>query len=334
MKKTNLPAICTVFGMLILIFDSKTALDGAKEGITLCMQTVVPSLFPFFVLSSFLAGHLVGKGYPFLRPVGLLTGIPRGTESILLIGFLGGYPVGAQAVNDARMRGQLSSKDARRMLAFCNNCGPAFLFGMASSLFPCRWASWALWGIHVFSSVLVGILLPGKSNAFVSTSTEQDISLSEALTQAVRVMGSVCGWVILFRILICFVDRWFRWCIPYVVNILIAGLLELSNGCCALKDMDHIGARFVLCSTMLAFGGLCVSLQTISVSKAVDTGWYIPGKLLQALFSTLLAVVVQQKLPGGTPVHPMFWLGPAVLFSFAFLLINRKRSSILAQVSV
>ena len=34
-------------GMLVLILDAKTALAGAKEGIQLCLYTVIPSLFPF-----------------------------------------------------------------------------------------------------------------------------------------------------------------------------------------------------------------------------------------------------------------------------------------------
>lgn len=34
-------------GMLLLVLDSKTALLGAKEGVMLCLSSVIPALLPF-----------------------------------------------------------------------------------------------------------------------------------------------------------------------------------------------------------------------------------------------------------------------------------------------
>ena len=68
-------------------------------------------------------------------------------------------------------------------------------------------------------------------------------------------MGNVCGWVILFRILIAFLERWFLWLLPASVRVAVTGLLELSNGCCALAEIKDFKMRFLLCSGMLSFGG-------------------------------------------------------------------------------
>ena len=57
-------------GISILILDSRTALIGAQEGIVLCLQTVIPSLFPFFMLSNLLTGSLMGADFRILRPIG------------------------------------------------------------------------------------------------------------------------------------------------------------------------------------------------------------------------------------------------------------------------
>ena len=46
--------------MLALILDGRTAIDGARQGIELCLRTVIPSLFPFFVLSILLTSSLLG----------------------------------------------------------------------------------------------------------------------------------------------------------------------------------------------------------------------------------------------------------------------------------
>ena len=87
--------------LLLLILDAGTAAEGMRSGITLCLRTVIPSLFPFFVCSMVLNGSLTGQPFHALRPLSRFCRIPRGSEALLLTGLLGGYPVGAQAVAEA-----------------------------------------------------------------------------------------------------------------------------------------------------------------------------------------------------------------------------------------
>jgi len=57
-----------------------------------------------------------------------------------------------------------------------------------------------------------------------------------------------------------------------------------------LHQIANEQLRFVLCSILLAFGGLCVTMQTAAVSKGLSIRTYFKGKLLQTLFSFLLAL--------------------------------------------
>lgn len=276
-------------GMIVLILDSKTALDGARTGIDLCIRTVIPSLFPFFVLSTLLTGSLLGCSLPWLRPVGRLCRIPKGAESILISAFLGGYPVGAQAVAAAYHAGHLKKTDAERMLGFCSNAGPAFLFGMVGSMFQKRWTAWLLWGIHIVSAVLTAVMIPGTAASRVDLEAKDTPELTSALTTAIGVMARVCGWVVLFRVVIAFLERWILWLLPMEARVAVIGILELSNGCCDLWKIPSADIRFLLSSAMLAFGGLCVIMQTISVSGGLSMKYYYAGKLLQTAFSLLLS---------------------------------------------
>ena len=54
-------SLALILGMLLLILDSGTALEGAKEGLVLCVSSVIPALLPFWVLSSLLTGSLWGS---------------------------------------------------------------------------------------------------------------------------------------------------------------------------------------------------------------------------------------------------------------------------------
>lgn len=320
-RKSFFTGIFAGIGILILILDAKTAMYGAQEGISLCIRAVIPSLFPFFVLSALLTSSLVGHNFSAAAPLGRLCGIPRGGESLLLTGILGGYPVGAQSIAQAFKSGQLSAADAKRMLGFCNNAGPAFLFGMTSGLFSVSSAAWVLWGIHILSAIIVGIMLPGKSRSQAVLAASHPYSPAQALGRAVSTIAYVCGWVILFRIFLAMLRRWFLWMLPVNTQILITGLLELSNGCLALSTIPSQGLRFLLCACFLGFGGICVAMQTISAANELGTGLYFPGKVIQGCLSILLALPAQvflfpEKERMILPtVVPVFFLAFVILFA-------------------
>ena len=67
-KRKILTASLSASGILLLILDGKTAISGASEGLQLCIRSVIPSLFPFFVLSNLLTGTLLGQDISVFRP--------------------------------------------------------------------------------------------------------------------------------------------------------------------------------------------------------------------------------------------------------------------------
>ena len=319
--KSILSLLLPCAAMLILILDSKIALHGAQIGLELCIQTVVPSLFPFFVISILLTDTLSGREVAILKPISRFCKMPPGSESLLLVGLLGGYPVGAKCVHDTWKQGQISTWDAKRCLGFCSNAGPAFIFGMCGALFADYWTVWILWGIHISSALLVGHLLPQNVTEKMRAHISEGISLSCAMAQAISTMLSVCGWVILFRVIIIFFERWFLWLLPLNWQITIAGMLELANGCMGLISVESEGLRFILCSAFLGLGGLCVSLQTISVVGELGCGMYFPGKLMHCVISGCLA-----SLFASVQYHIVSPVLPAIALIFLISLVILKKT--------
>lgn len=319
MNKRIFAAFFSAAGILLLILDAKTALQGATEGIRLCLYTVVPSLLPFFVLSMLLTGALMGATVGFLRPLGAILGIPEGSESLLLTGILGGYPTGAQAVAQNWRNGYLDADNANRMMVICNLAGPAFLFGIVGSQFSSVSVTWMLWMIHVLSALFTAVFLPKPIQQFTSVRRGTPISVTEAVSRSVHVMATVCGWIVLFRVILAFLSRWFLWMLPISLQVLIFGLLELANGCCALHQIPLEGLRFVLASGLLSFGGLCVSMQTASVTNGLDFRGYIPGKLLQTAISIIFALFIQNVAFAPSEQLSVFpFVAPILLFMLLF----------------
>ena len=316
-RQKNLYFLLSGLGLLALILDSRTAMEGAAGGIFLCIRTVIPSLFPFLFFCSLLVSSLWGGRLAWLRPAGMLVGIPRGADSLLLAALLGGYPSGAQVIADSFRENRLTREDAACLLRFCSNAGPAFLFGFLSGAFPSRKMLLALWAIQILSALAVGILGP-RCPSGSACLPDRPLSAARVMVQTIRTMGLICGWILLFRILSGFLNRWFLWRFPALVQTVIAGLLELSNGCLLLSGIGPVGIRFVVCSGFLSFGGLCVLMQTASVIAPLPLAPYILGKLMQTALSLVLSVLYLR----------FGWSILTLLFLFlpAFPLLVKKRS--------
>ncbi|MBQ9930038.1 MAG: hypothetical protein IJO72_04595 [Oscillospiraceae bacterium] len=333
MKHKLRTGIFAAIGLFVLILDTKTALLGASRGLELCIRTVIPSLLPFFVLSMLLTSALMGENIAVLKPLGRLCGVQNGTESLLLVGMLGGYPTGAQCVTLAYRDGVIRRQSAERMIAFCNLAGPSFLFGIVGAKFSNGYAPWALWGIHIVSAILVSTVLPGRSKGDAVLRPGKPLTLARSLQRSLRILGNICGWIVLFRIVITFLDRWALWLLPVHWQVAVTGLLELSNGCCDLHRIADEGLRFIIGAAILSFGGLCVTMQTVSFTEGLSIKPYLIGKLLQALLSILLAAMLQASK---IQFSAVFWISVPLLIAIIvkFLRKTQNRGSISRLVGV
>ena len=291
-NKRMIPALGSIAAMVILILDSATALNGVAEGVDLCLKVVIPSLFPFLILSALLTESTFGMKLRFLEPLCRLVRIPKEAAPLLLVGLIGGYPVGAQCITRSWQSGQLSDANARRMLGFCSNAGPAFIFGITAGLFDSVMIPWFLWLIQMAAILITGALLPGSGYSGGVSPQSKPLSPAAVLHQAISAMTAICGWVIVFRTVLGFSDRYLLHLLPPEAQCLTAGILELTNGCCRLSHVSSGTLRLVLCSSFLSFGGIGVYMQTVSVTQGLGTGCYLKGKLLQTVISWALAMPV------------------------------------------
>jgi len=314
-RKRFVTGILSAVGICVLILDGQTAIQGCRAGLSLCAETVIPSLFPFFWLNGLLNGALLGYDMGITDRLGALFGYPKGCASIMISSLLGGYPSGAQAVGQCCKNGKLSNESGELLLSVSNNAGPAFLFGMAGQMFPDRRTAWVLWFVQIVSSVFVAqILLPKFEKPLLSSS--DPYGQRYTIEHSIQAILRVCGWIVLFRGGMEILRKRLLNNISDVFYTLIAGFLEISNGCFLLSSVEDIRIRFILCTLFLAFGGLCVTMQTVSVVEGLNMRYYFIGKAMQTGYAVLLACILAFRA----------WVvGAVVIFLYILAVIKKKK---------
>lgn len=287
---------------LYLIFCSRRALTAGRSALLLCLKTVIPSLFPFFVLARLLAGSPLSA--LLCRLLAPLTErvfhLPRAAAPALALGALGGYPTGAQTTATLYRGGALTAPEAERLLSFCSNAGPGFVFGLLGGIFGLKGAA-ALLAAHLLSAALVGYFLrdDGYVPSAVGPWVPAAMDLPRALRESLFAMASVCGYVLLFSVLSDALAFGGQGILPRGLLAAVQGILELTGGCAALGGLTGSPWALALGGFLLSFGGLCVLCQTRSaILPAGLTGRrYLRGKLLQGLFSALLLLPLGRLFP-------------------------------------
>lgn len=292
-----------------LLFYSKPVSAAMTQALNLCIQVLLPSLFPFFVLSSMLVSSgVVQRLSPVLeKPFRRLFGLPGCFSAALFLGAVGGYPVGARTAAGLYQQGLCNRESAERALRFCNNAGPAFLIGVVGSgLLDNPRIGVQLYGIHLLSALSIGLFYRNpkgivKSDSYTAKAKGKRDGFAlflQAVTDSLSVFWNVCAFVLIFAVISCLLQQ-----LPLVSALqrlpgggllwygLLSGTLELTSGASCLA---HAGLPSSLLLPALSFlcgwGGFSVHFQTISIVQeaGLSCRQYLKGKLLQGLVAALL----------------------------------------------
>lgn len=278
----------------LLLARSAEAAQAVRDGLALCAGSVIPALFPFLAVSGLLTALDAGAS-PALGPLARLLGCSRAGARAFLLGLTGSYPVGARTVAQLYRRGGISRREACRLLLFSNNCGPAFILGVAGlGCFGSLRAGVLLWGVHILAALVIALALPRRAAEPPERpgSVPARPALVPALIAAVRdaagTMVYICGFVVFFLVLTRLLTA-----LTGLEHPLPLGLLELTGG---ILRLSGTRGDFVLAAALMGWGGVCVHCQTAAVleGSGLHVRGYLSAKAAQAVLSAALAVPISR----------------------------------------
>ena len=331
-KRYILPCIFLLFTISLVLFSSSN-LNAAKSGLSLWANSVIPSLFPFFVATELLSQteipYILGR---------LLNNIMRPMFNIggegsfgLIMGLISGYPIGAKIAVNFRQNNILPKVECERLLSFTNNSGPLFIIGTVGiTMFGNSTIGFLLLITHILACFTVGFLFKfwGNSSSFSKTISHSISSskhipfsklgsvLAEAISSATSTILMIGGFIVLFSVIISilkaskiiyllsnmvlplfsFLDLPTQFITP-----LILGLLEITNGISLISaiKIKAISLNIILTSFLLGLGGSSIFLQVFSITSKSDLSIkpYILGKLLHGIIAAFYTFLFIKFIP-------------------------------------
>ena len=241
-----------LFGIIIFILFfimltfSDLVVAGAKNGIDMSLNILIPTMFPYTVLSLM---FLKSGGFHFLSK---FLGVKY---ALWLVSSIGGYPAGALLI--CELKGKIPNDFSKKAILYSVNAGPSFILAAV--------------GIKIFNSIYVGLLLL-FSHLFISflfcvfsKDVKQNTdslflngspfsNLFESLESALKSIVKICGLVIFIA---CFYELVKN--IPFFNKISL--ITEVTVG--VMKAQKNL----YLTAFLLSFSGISVIMQVKMILK-------------------------------------------------------------------
>ena len=202
--------LCLIFLAALFIIFSKDTRKGAYDGLTLAMNTVVPSLLPLLII--FLTFMKSSANNILIKLCGSFSrvffNLPKAAFSAILFGLVGGYPTGALLSEELFEAGDIDSNQAKRLMCFnfCGGCG-FIITAVGTVTFNSTRVGVMLFLSNALSSILIGFILSfkekrlGKSEYPIVSFTSLGDALTLATPKAAQSVIVITAYIVLFSAL-------------------------------------------------------------------------------------------------------------------------------------
>lgn len=298
---------------LLLVLYRDAARHGVLKGVYTCLNTLVPSLFPFVLLACLISRSRAAAVLfrPFSSVMRHIFRLPPCAAPALLLGLTAGYPVGAKMTAALYERGDLDREQAARLISFCTAPGYAFCVYTASRLSGGKHSALFLFCSTVLPPLLIGIIrarFAPKPTAKPSAAASGD-DFTDAVRDGISAMVSMCGFVVVFSVLLAVfqVSGLFR----AAVSLLSACGFTVPNAGALLlyfaevtEGVEHSAYWHLPLSTAafgLGFAGVCIHLQLFSFFRRkafpIPKPLYFVLRLLTAVCSSVVCTWLTRLFP-------------------------------------
>ena len=278
------------FGLML----SGEAAEYVKDGMRLAANCVIPSSFPFMIISDLYSAYGRPENLRLLgAAVSKLLGIPPAGLGAFICGNIGGFPIGAKMCSDLYESGMLSKEEAERLIPLCNNPSSAFVIG-GVGIGMCGNAriGFALLASIVISTVLCGMITKHKTqnDRIFDNKLEQSYNFIASVKKSGTSCIGIFSFICIFSVALGILKKRVKYApILYV----ILSVSEVTNAVSTLTTAGIFPPeiRLAWCSFSLGFGGLCVGMQSayFASSAGLSMKKYYAIKLLEGLLSASIS---------------------------------------------
>lgn len=296
--------------IIVILLHPESTFQYAYEGLYQWAVKMVPTLFPFMMISSIMvySGADLELGRMLSVPLKRIYRYSVYGLYAIFMGFFCGFPMGAKVVSELYEKQKLSKTEAISLLGFCNNIGPAYFLGIIIPiLHSCGYHNtlpflFGMYGIPAVYGIVLSRRFAKEKPHIISGKIMQPheprkpLSLTDCLkractenTQSLIMLGGYITFTNVFRIFLDF----FR--LSDSIKRVLSSFLEIMGGVQTVYTSALCPRQKILwIMTALSFSGISCLMQTSSFLERakLPLAAYIKNKVVVTILSFFYYTVI------------------------------------------
>lgn len=310
-KKLKYVLLCAalVFFAAALIIYPERYVDCCFKGFALWAECVLPSLFPFMVITLILikTGIAEKASLPLKKISGKFK-LPPAAAVCFLMSILSGYPAGARALCEFYDNGCLNEADCKKLSVLCSTSGPLFILGSVGyKMFGDKSAGFKILLAHAISVIAISLILSlfGKKpqQKPIRRARVDDNVLYNSFYGAVISVAVAGGFISFFCVAAQLISD-FNLLLPFEkilclftdeasASAVCKGIIEATAGCRALS-LNGGKLSIPFAGLLITFGGISIIMQQLCylLKAGVNAAYFIGVKFLQGAVCFLILLLI------------------------------------------
>ena len=292
--KKSLGFLFLFISVITLITYSRDVSAGVVSGITLAVRSIIPSLFPFLILSDVFINQLGSDTGVFGRIFSRLLGMSPMASGAFLCGSFSGFPVGVKCASELYSHGNIKKEELERLIGFVNNPSPAFVIAAVGTMRGSAKEGVILFISVILAAIITAFLFSGRSEKTTACEVKYakaHFELVTSIKNAAYTSIGISSYIIFFSALLGIIDAIFG---SYEITLFLSLFFEVGNAASLLAKsslLPHVSLS--LTAFALGFSGLSVFMQAKSLlPEDISMKKYIIMKLIQGTISALIALLI------------------------------------------
>lgn len=275
--------ILTTLFLLIFLY-SKDVMDSINFSISIWKDNLLPSLFPFFLISDLLIayGFIDLISYFLGKIMVTLFNLPKETSFVLFSSLFSGFPSGSKYTKDLLENKLINEKEANHLIMFTHFSNPLFIIStIGVLLLNNKKIGILILFCHIISNIIIGILFKNKEKkdykkeefkiviSKINNKRKNNKSfifiLTSSITKSFTILIQMLGIIMFFLMITTILKKIIK--LDNLTYSFLSGIIEMTQGIKNISNISTLNLKLKssIIGLLLSFSGISVHFQVKSI---------------------------------------------------------------------
>lgn len=292
--------ILCLIALIELLINKEIIFKTISYSLNIWVNSLIPSLFPFFVISDILINYNITNYIPPVtkKIFTKIFNISNNIVTIFFLSLISGFPSSARNIKLMLDNNLITKKEGTHTLIFTHFSNPLFILGTVSLFLNSNTLALIILISHYIPNIILGIITRNLNTPTKNIITNNKIisfpnilinSIKKSIDTLLMILGTLSIFLVISGIIIN------RLNLNIYSQSILKCILEITMGLKSISELNIPNIYKTIISSMaISFGGLSIHIQVLSFIEEYKLSYktFLISRFYHSILSGIIAFIL------------------------------------------